>query len=333
MRVSDRTLGRVLVGLQPHRQTAPRRWEVRRGGLRVAREASESSAKVWESKAKLENRARRFGNRKRSLRIAREASESSAKVWEAKNKPFHPWSKALEIAAEAAAMATMRNVDDSEASRRIPKLRFGLRSSRGGLPSLLCGSEASSTARPNHSAGSSGCATASRFHLWRNVATGHHTAGLFPAAVDRGRRSAALHPAALAGGSLSCAALHVVRWAAQVERRTARAHRRGRGGIGRRCGCLPGAWVETGHAAMPGPDQITDVAVCLTTQTPRKSASKAGGSSTTRPPWPVDPEPAPPAGSHTARRSSQRDRAPPSRSEHSGRGGGRGAARGARGAS
>ncbi len=31
------------------------------------------------------------------------------------------------------------------------------------------------------------------------------------------------------------------------------------------------------------------------------------GGSTTRPPWPVDPEPAPPAGSHTARRSAQRE--------------------------
>ncbi len=39
------------------------------------------------------------------------------------------------------------------------------------------------------------------------------------------------------------------------------------------------------------------------------------GASTTRPPWPVDPEPAPPAGGHTARRSVQRDRSPPSRSE------------------
>ncbi len=29
--------------------------------------------------------------------------------------------------------------------------------------------------------------------------------------------------------------------------------RRGRRRIGRRCGCLPGAWVETGHAALPGP--------------------------------------------------------------------------------
>ncbi len=29
--------------------------------------------------------------------------------------------------------------------------------------------------------------------------------------------------------------------------------RSGRRRIGRRCGCLPGAWVETGHAALPGP--------------------------------------------------------------------------------
>ncbi len=45
-------------------------------------------------------------------------------------------------------------------------------------------------------------------------------------------------------------------------------------------------------------------------QTPHKSAPRPGAS-TTRPPWPVDPEPAPPAGSHTARRSVQRE---PSRS-------------------
>ncbi len=35
------------------------------------------------------------------------------------------------------------------------------------------------------------------------------------------------------------------------------------------------------------------------------------GGSTTRPPWPVDPEPAPPAGGHTARRSVQGGRARP----------------------
>ncbi len=38
----------------------------------------------------------------------------------------------------------------------------------------------------------------------------------------------------------------------------------GRRRIGRRCGCLPGAWVETGHAALPRPDQIADTTHCLT---------------------------------------------------------------------
>ncbi len=41
-------------------------------------------------------------------------------------------------------------------------------------------------------------------------------------------------------------------------------HRRGRCRIGRRCGCLPGAWVETGHAALRGPGQIADATRCLT---------------------------------------------------------------------
>ncbi len=60
--------------------------------------------------------------------------------------------------------------------------------------------------------------------------------------------------------------------------------------------CLPGAWVETGHAALPGPGQSRMQPTASRAQTPRKSASEAGGSSPTRPPWPVDPEPAPPAG-------------------------------------
>ncbi len=59
--------------------------------------------------------------------------------------------------------------------------------------------------------------------------------------------------------------------------------------------CLPGAWVETGHAALPGPGQSRMQPAASRAQTPRKSASRPGGS-TTRPPWPVDPEPAPPAG-------------------------------------
>ncbi len=90
--------------------------------------------------------------------------------------------------------------------------------------------------------------------------------------------------------------------------------RRGRGRIGRRCGCLPGAWVETGHAALPGPGPNRGCNPLPHEPKRRENPLPRPGGSTTRPPWPVDPEPAPPAGSHTARRSVQRGRTPPSRS-------------------
>ncbi len=88
--------------------------------------------------------------------------------------------------------------------------------------------------------------------------------------------------------------------ATKTEREAAPSTRCGRRRIGRRCGCLPGAWVETGHAALPGPSPIADATHCLTSPNTAKIRIRGGGSSTKRPPWPVDPEPAPPAGSHTA---------------------------------
>ncbi len=94
-----------------------------------------------------------------------------------------------------------------------------------------------------------------------------------------------------------------------------RSHGRGRGRIGRRCGCLPGAWVETGHAALPGPGPNHGCSRLPHEPKRRENPLQRPGASTTRPPWPVDPEPAPPAGSHTAGRSVQRGRVPPSRSD------------------
>ncbi len=83
-------------------------------------------------------------------------------------------------------------------------------------------------------------------------------------------------------------------------------HQRGRGRIGRRCGRLPGAWVETGHAALPGPGPNRGSNPLPHEPKHRENPLPRLGASTTRPPWPVDPEPAPPAGGHTARRSVQR---------------------------
>ncbi len=85
----------------------------------------------------------------------------------------------------------------------------------------------------------------------------------------------------------------------------------GRGRIGRRCGCLPGAWVETGHAALPGPGPNRGCSRLPHEPKRRENPLHRPGASTTRPPWPVDPEPAPPAGSRTAGRSVQRGRATP----------------------
>ncbi len=77
-------------------------------------------------------------------------------------------------------------------------------------------------------------------------------------------------------------------------------HSRGRRRIGRRCGCLPGAWGETGHAALPGPGPNRGCNPLPHEPKHRENPLPRPGASTTRPPWPVDPEPAPPAGSHTA---------------------------------
>ncbi len=92
-------------------------------------------------------------------------------------------------------------------------------------------------------------------------------------------------------------------------------HRRGRWRIGRRCGCLPGAWVETGHAALPGPEEITDVAVCLTGPNAAKIRFPGRGrlprvhrGRSTRSPRPRQAATPP-------RRSAQRGRASPSRSD------------------
>ncbi len=57
----------------------------------------------------------------------------------------------------------------------------------------------------------------------------------------------------LKGGGTSSAEQPQRPTAAKTEGEAAPSTRRGRRRIGRRCGCLPGAWVETGHAAMPRP--------------------------------------------------------------------------------
>ncbi len=41
--------------------------------------------------------------------------------------------------------------------------------------------------------------------------------------------------------------------------------------------CLPGAWVETGHAALPGPEQITEATHCLTNPNAAKIRFPGGG--------------------------------------------------------
>ena len=72
--------------------------------------------------------------------------------------------------------------------------------------------------------------------------------------------------------------------------------------------CLPGAWVETGHAALPGPGQSRTQAAASGAQTPRKSASQAGGAyhaSTVA----GRPGARAPGRHHTAGRSVQRGRA------------------------
>ncbi len=78
--------------------------------------------------------------------------------------------------------------------------------------------------------------------------------------------------------------------------------------------CLPGAWEETGHAALPRPSQIADAAHCLTSPNAAKIRYERPGVPTTRPPWPVDPEPAPPAGTTPPADPCS----PPSRSDGSG---------------
>ncbi len=78
--------------------------------------------------------------------------------------------------------------------------------------------------------------------------------------------------------------------------------------------CLPGAWVETGHAALPGPGQSRRQPTASRAQTARKSASEAGGvyhASTV-----AGRLGARAPGRHrTAGRSVQRGRTPPSRSD------------------
>ncbi len=121
------------------------------------------------------------------------------------------------------------------------------------------------------------------------------------------------HPTQRPSEALTVCGTHRAFHRADQALRTPRTwHGRGRGRRGGRCGCLPGAWGETGHAALPRPDQIADVAVCLTKPSAAETRiHRLGSCPTRRHRKPVDPEPAPPAGGHTARRSAvQRGRAP-----------------------
>ncbi len=95
--------------------------------------------------------------------------------------------------------------------------------------------------------------------------------------------------------------------AAQVSRPSSRPQRQA-------VWCLPGAWVETGHAALPGPGQSRRQPTASRAQTSRKSASEAGGvyhASTVAGRLGARA----PGRHHAASRSAQTGRPPPSRSD------------------